>query len=87
MYNLGDGHGFTWVRTHDDDLIGLTETHPTPHGPCSTTVLWAEHTGVPPAHVLVDEDPDPEHISVRGVIECRLCGAKGEITDGEWVSA
>jgi hypothetical protein len=100
-HDLGHGHSFTWLCSHDGQLVGLTEYHP--KGPnaspgakyCGGYIAWVSRPAKPGGeaawvgkHRLIAGGPgDEQHLTVTPSLLCRHCPSHGFIRDGQWVPA
>lgn len=80
--DLGSGHTFEAVLGKDDQLIGWLHTHPDARGGvslCQSFCAVRPLDGAP-VHEVVNAEP----LTLRPSLQCRTCGAHGEVINGKW---
>jgi hypothetical protein len=79
---LGHGHTFEAVLDKDDQLIGWLHTHPDARNSndlCQSFCAVRPFNGAP-VHQIVCVDP----LTLTPSLQCRTCGAHGNVTNGTW---
>lgn len=80
--HLGHGHTFEAITDKDEQLIGWLHTHPDARNPrilCQSFCAVRPLNGAP-VHQVLCADP----LTLTPSLQCRMCGAHGNVTDGKW---